>query len=141
MNGPDLKRFEIFQELSEEEREALCEILEERVLDDGETLFYEGDDAEAMVLVTAGTLHLSSSKCAEPGTAPAPATVGEFSLFGFGVRETCAISQGTTTVMQIRREDFRRFVDDEPRAALRLAEAVMGELASRARAAVSEGSR
>ena len=141
MNGPDLKRFTIFQELSEEEREAISEMFEERVLDDGETLFYEGDDAEALVLVSAGTLVLSSSKCAEPGTAAAPAAVGEFSLFGFGVRETCAISQGTTTVMQLRREDFRRFVDDEPRAALRLAEAVLAEISARARAVVGEASR
>ncbi len=129
MKTSELKRFRILQELSEEERELIEEILEERGLADGETLFAEGDEAEFLVLVSNGALVLTSRE--EQGVALPGTSLGECALFSFGMRRVRAVSQGSTIVWLLRREDFRRLVDDYPRTAFRIAEAVLGEVSSR----------
>ncbi len=52
-----------------------------------------------------------------------------------------ARSEGATTVWLLRREKFRRFVEDMPLAAFRIAEAILGEVAGRSRRAVGVGNR
>ena len=96
MNAAELKRFRILQELSEEERESIEEILEERPLCDNETLFAEGDEAESLVLIETGELMISAGT--ESGVASAGATLGECALFAFGTRKVRAVSRGTTSV-------------------------------------------
>ncbi len=130
MNASELKRFRILQELSEDERELVEEILEERPLADNETLFAEGDEAESMVLIGTGALALTGG--AESGVAEAGMSMGECSLFSFGTRKVRAVSRGATTVWLLRREDFHRLVDDHPRTAFRIAEAILREISLRA---------
>lgn len=129
MRTSELKRFRVLQELSEEERELVEEILEERALCDNETLFAEGDEAEFLVLVSEGKLVLTAGS--ESGAATAGTSFGECALFAFGTRKVRAVSEGTTTVWLLRREDFRRLVDDHPRTAFRVAEAVLSEISAR----------
>lgn len=133
MNAAELKRFAVLQELSEEERESIEEILEERSLAANETLFAEGDEAESLVLVESGELILAAGR--ESGFAKAGTSLGELSLFSFGTRKVRAVSRGTTTVWLLRREDFRRFVEDHPHTAFRVAEAILKTIAERAREA------
>ena len=134
MKTSELKRFRILQDLSEEEREVVEEILEERPLSDNETLFTEGDEAEFLVLVHSGTLVISNSS--ETGVAEGGTSIGESSLFSFENRKVSAVSRGQSSVWLLRREDFRRLVDDHPRTAFRVAEAVLAEITGRVKRVV-----
>lgn len=125
-----LKQFKLFTEFSEEEREALLDVLAERVLPDGKSAFREGTEGEGLVLLTQGRLIVKSKRTgAVLGTFEAPAHLGAASLFSFGKRETTAIADGPAKIEVLARSGLPRLADDAPRAAFRLAEAVAGELA------------
>lgn len=139
MNASELKRFAILQELSEDEREGLSEVLEEVPLAQNETLFAEGDEADYLVLVGTGELRIKQGR--EMGRAKAGVSLGELSLFTFGNRQVSAESVGATTVWLLRREEFRRYVEDMPAAAFRIAEAILSEVAGRSRRAFGGAGR
>jgi len=134
----DLKRFALFADLGEGEREELASLLEERDLSTGETLFDEGDDADALLLVLEGRLELRSRRRAEPLSIGAGEVLGGLALFAVGCREVSAVGGEPTALRLLRREDFLRFAEDQPRAAFRIAAALVADVAQHARAAVSE---
>ena len=72
----------------------------------------------------------------ESGVAKAGTSLGELALFAFGTRQVTAVSPTGAQVLLLRREEFRRFLEDVPRAAFRIAEAVLAEVADRAREAL-----
>lgn len=134
MTPKDLKPFEVFSELSDGECETLLGFLENRDLSHGETLFAEGDEAESLVLIVRGELGLTDPT-GERGVLYSGESFGEFALFSFGQRALTATSRGKSEVWLLRREDFRRLIDDYPRTAFRIAERVLEETADRVRAA------
>ncbi|MCR9093659.1 MAG: cyclic nucleotide-binding domain-containing protein [bacterium] len=130
MRASQLKHFALLAEFSEEEREALADLLEERSLPDGKSAFREGAEAEGMVLLSEGRLKLKSKRTgAVVGVLEAPAHLGAASLFAFGKREVTALADGGATIHLLSRTGLPRLADDSPRAAFRLAEAVAAELA------------
>jgi len=128
--SPDaLKHFGLLAELSEEDREILAEILEERTLLDGKSAFREGAEADGLVLLQSGRLKLKSRRAGDViGTLEAPQHLGAASLFAVGKREVTALAQGPTTILLLSRSGLARLLEDAPRAAFRIAEAVAGEL-------------
>lgn len=129
MNPDDLKHFSLMAEFSEEDREALAEMLEERVLPNGKSAFREGSEAEGLVLLEKGRLKLKSGRrggviC----SLQAPEHLGAASLFAFGKREVTALADGACTIWVLPRSGMARLLNDAPRAAYRLAEATAGEL-------------
>lgn len=129
MNPEDLKQFSLLVELSDEEREFVAELLEERKLPDGKSAFREGSEGEGLVLLEAGHLKLKSRRTgSEVGVLEAPAHLGAASLFRLGNREVTAIADGPSTIWTLSRSGLSRLLDDSPRAAFRLAEAVASEL-------------
>jgi CRP-like cAMP-binding protein len=126
----DLKRFALFAELSEEEREVVCELLEERKLADSKTVFRERAEADGLVLLASGRVRLESRRADGPiDYVDAPEHLGALSLFVLGRREVTAISEGASTVWLLPRSAMSRLLEDAPRAAYRLAEAVVDGLA------------
>jgi len=126
----ELKKFQLLTEFSEEDREALTELLEERTLPDGKSVFREGMEGEGLVLLCKGRLNLKSKRTGSiVGVLEAPAHLGGASLFSFGKREVTALADGPALVQTLSRTGLPRLADDAPRAAFRLAEAVAGELA------------
>jgi NTE family protein len=134
----ELKRFAIFADLGEGEREELAALLEERDLSAGETLFEEGDDADALLLVLDGRLELRSRRRAEPLSIGAGETMGGLALFAVGTRAVQAMGAEPTALRLLRREDFLRFAEDQPRAAFRIAAALVADVAQHAREAVAD---
>jgi CRP-like cAMP-binding protein len=137
VNAAALKEIAPFAELSEDEREELAALLEARELSPGETLFVEGDDADALVVVREGALALSSRRARETWEAGAGSVVGALSLFAVGVRETTASGAGRADLRLLRRDAFLRLAEDNPRAACRIAMAITAELAAHARLAIA----
>ncbi|MGB0619901.1 MAG: cyclic nucleotide-binding domain-containing protein [Myxococcota bacterium] len=130
MKAPQLKRYALLAEFSEEEREALAGLLEERALPDGKSAFREGAEGEGMVLLSEGRLKLKSKRTGTVvGVVEAPAHFGAASLFAFGKREVTALADGDATIHLLPRTALPRLADESPRAAFRLAEAVAAELA------------
>lgn len=141
MSDPEaeIKRFALFGDLAESEREELAEVLEPRELRDGETLFQQGNEADALLLLVDGRLDLSSHQADEQVQVGAGTALGALSLLAVGTREVTAIAAGSARVLLLRREDYRRLVEDSPRTACRLVEAIAAQAASDIRQALAAG--
>lgn len=130
MRASELKRFGLLSALTEEDREALAELLEERRVADAKSVFREGSGGEGLVLLAHGQLNLKSkSHGGYVGSVSAPDHLGAISLFSVGTREVTAVAEGECTIWELSRSGLSRLADDAPRAAFRLAEAVMTEVA------------
>ncbi len=130
IDGNDLKRFAPFAEFSESERDALADLLDVRRLPDGKSAFREGAESEGLILLASGSLRLKSRRSGvELGVLAAPAHLGGASLFALGQREVTALAEGPATILILSRGALPRLVDEAPRAAYRLAEAIAAELA------------
>lgn len=138
MRARDLKRFPLLAELVDEQYEELAACLEPRFLSADETLFEEGEEAESLVLVAAGTLRISSSRTQETSLLTAGAALGGLALFAVGTREVTAVATEAAGVLLLSRSDYRRLAEDSPHLAWRLAEGILAEVASDCRAALSE---
>lgn len=140
MSAAPLKRFALFADLGDTEREDLAELLEERDLSPRETLFAEGEESDALVLVLSGRVEIAA-QCSRERLAIGPGgTIGALALFSVGLREGEAVGTEASELRMLRREDFLRFAEDHPRAAFRIAAAVAAEVAQHARAALSQRS-
>jgi len=132
-----LKRYSLFAELTEDEREAVAALLEERRLAEGKSAFREGTESEGLVLLESGRLKLRSARTRSVvGTLEAPDHLGAASLFALGKHEVTALADGPCVIHTLSRSALSRLVDDAPRAAFRVAEAVAAELAGLARQGV-----
>lgn len=137
MSPDDLKRYSLLAEFSEDDRDALADLLEERKLPNGKSAFREGADGEGLILLTQGRLKLKSKRTGNVvGVLEAPAHLGAASLFAFGKREVTALADGPAMIQVLPRSGLPRLAGDAPRAAFRLAEAVACELACLARHAL-----
>jgi CRP-like cAMP-binding protein len=132
----DLKRFALFNDLDEDERDDLAALLEERDLSPGETLFDAGDEADALLLVARGRVDLSQRGRGEKLAVGAGDWFGGLALFAVGSRGVDAAGAERSELWLLRREDFLRFAEDHPRAAFRIAAALMTDVAQHARAAL-----
>lgn len=128
--SPDvLKRFALLVEFSDEEREFLAKVLEKRELPNGKSAFREGSEGEGLVLLEKGCLKLKSRRTGNlVGVLEAEDHLGAASLFALGNRELTALADGPCTIWTLSRSGLSRLLDDSPRAAFRLAEAVSAEL-------------
>lgn len=134
--GAQLKGFSLFADLGDAEREDLAELLEERDLSVRETLFAEGEEADALVLVLSGRVEIESPRSRERLSIGAGGTIGALALFSVGLREGEATGAEPSEVRLLRREEFLRFAEDHPRAAFRIAAAAAAEVAQHAREAL-----
>jgi CRP-like cAMP-binding protein len=135
-----LKEFAIFADLSDGEREEIAELVEERRLSRGETLFHEGDEADALALVVDGQVQLSSRRAGENAAVGAGSVLGSLALLAVGTREASVVGAEKSSVLLLRREDFLRLAEDSPRTACRVAMAIAADVASLVRLAFAAGS-
>ena len=129
----ELKGFALLAELSEEERELVAELLERHAFDDGEQMFAEGQESEGLVLVEEGAMLLTSKRAGALGQVVAGESLGAVSLVSVGAREATAVASGATRIAVLSRESFRRLTDDAPRAACRILEGALIDLAAAVR--------
>jgi CRP-like cAMP-binding protein len=134
VSAVDLKRFALFEELSEEEREVLAEEIEGIELEPGDVLFREREEASGLLLVIEGRVRLESSRAGALGSVGPGTALGAVSLVAVGPREASAVADSACRVLLLRRSAFRRLVEDAPRAACRLAEAIACDAATLLRA-------
>ena len=133
MKPGNLKRFPLLVEFDEEDRACLCQLLEPLSLAEDEIVFGEGDEADSLFLITQGRVRIHSADCGELGTLSNGSSLGAMSLMTIGSREATASAESDCELLVLTRSDFRRLVDDAPRTACRLAEAVIALMASELR--------
>ena len=137
MSERDLKRLQLLAELHDEDREVIAARLEPLSLEAGSVVFDEGEPGEGALFLVEGEIRLGSSRT--PGTSllgPGSA-LGALALATAGPREARAETTSRCELLVLRRSAFRRFCDDEPRAACRLLEAILRETTRLGRAALA----
>jgi CRP-like cAMP-binding protein len=128
MTGAELKGLPCFADLSEEEREAFAEALQEVSLEAGEEVFREGEEAEGMLVVLSGQLRVERDAGALRGSVGPGTVLGALSLVAPGPREASAVAERASRVLWLPRSAYRRVAEDAPRAACRFLEHVLADL-------------
>ena len=129
MTPADLKRFSLLSELSEEDRDDLFEQLEPLSVRKGRSIFRETAEADGLVLIVSGSVRLESSRRDDLGTLGAGSILGTAALLSMGRREVTAKTEEPCELLLLARTSYRRLVEDHPRAACRLTEAIAADLA------------
>lgn len=134
----DLKRFAPFAELAEEELELLEDLLESVRLARGQQLLREGTEGEGLVLVAEGALRLETAQDGPLGRCEAGSVFGGLSLASVGPRAVTAIAEELSQVRILSRTAFHRLTEDAPRAACRILEATLRDVAEALRSGLPQ---
>jgi CRP-like cAMP-binding protein len=129
VTGADLKRYTLLSEFTEDERDSLAELLEEQHVFQGRAVFREGEEADGLVLLTAGTLRVEREGLGELSALEAGSAIGGISLLVLVKRECSVLAEIECDILRLRRQAYRRLVEDAPRTACRLNEGLVRELA------------
>ena len=129
MSFRDLKQFAPFAELHEEELELLEELLESKRLVRGQPLQREDGEGEGLVLVDSGCLRFETRDEGVLGRLGPGGAFGGLSLAALGSRAAAAVAEEETHLRVFSRSAFHRLADDSPRAACRILEATLREVA------------
>lgn len=113
-----LNKTEIFRHVSLAHLENLSRAIETVALDDGQTLFNQGDEGDAMYLVEAGGVDIFTryqdgreerQRTFGPGD-----VVGEFALLDGAPRSASARANGPARLLRLQRQVFMRFISSRP---------------------------
>ena len=116
-----LKTIPLFESLEQDDLTALAGKLRESKIEAGTTVFSQGDEGDAMYLITDGAVDIVA------GTGKQRVTVaslfkqqyfGELSLLDGAPRSATAVAARETSVLALDRDDFVEFVKKRPDAAL-----------------------
>jgi CRP-like cAMP-binding protein len=137
VTSADLKRFSLLAEFSDEDREALFELLEPQAVRKGRSVYRETAEADGLVFILSGVVRLSGRYGDDLGLLGEGTILGGASLLTMGQREATAKAESDCQVLLLPRTAYRRLVDDYPRTACRLTEAVAADLAALLREALA----
>jgi CRP/FNR family cyclic AMP-dependent transcriptional regulator len=119
-----LQRSPLFRGLSPEILGRIAELATQRSYLSGEVVFMQGDPGDALYAVLTGKIRISAGTSVgrelflnimEPGD-----TFGEIALLDGGPRTASATAMNDSALVVIRRENFLRVLEREPRLALEL---------------------
>jgi CRP-like cAMP-binding protein len=129
VNPIELKGIPLLEDFSEDEREHLLDHLEAHNLSEGRVLFEEGTESDCLVLVLSGAVELETQEAGKVGRMAAGSALGGLSLVTPGRRGASAVAAGDCDLVSLDRGAFRRLMEDAPRVACKLLEALLREAA------------
>ncbi len=121
----------ICKSLSEAEVERVFGITEERTYQTGDVLFREGDLSEALMVIAQGRVEVTKQGklLSTLGTGD---VLGELSLFGgTHLRSATGTALAVTTVLRMPTRAFRRMLDAQELAALKIVNTLAHQMAER----------
>jgi len=130
-----LERIGIFGQLTDEDREELSKLIDERSVAAGETLFRAGDPGESLYIVCDGQMEISIRdhagqkivlNNAHPGE-----IFGELALLDQGARTATAVAATDVDLLELDRDDLLLMFKRAPDAAMHFL-AVMGHMTRKA---------
>jgi CRP-like cAMP-binding protein len=117
--GEVLKNFYLFTGVSSNDLDAIAAITERRAYTAGELLFSEGDIADALFIIEAGTVNIvPKGKEVVFATMGSGQGFGELAFFDRGTRPASASSCERGYVLRIPFEQFSKVLADRPDLAL-----------------------
>ncbi len=131
----DLADLSLLERCPETERTEIAAALESLWLEPGETLFREGDAADALFWLVEGCIALLREGTGEAAERGPGSALGALSLVIEGPRELSAETRSRCRVLRLSRESFAAIVERAPRAACRLLEGILREQAECERSA------
>jgi uncharacterized membrane protein len=130
-----LAQISLFQQLDDDERSVLANVMAEKQVTPGETLFRAGEPGDAMFVVQSGKVELFVKDKAGQKivlhTAEAGEFFGELSLLDGGSRTATAQIIEAGTLLMVDREDLQQLFRKRPDAALDML-AAMGRMTRKA---------
>ena len=126
----DPKLFPLLDGLREADLEVLFDVLEPRKLARGRKVFREGSEADGLVLLSSGRIEITAGRTGESFVLEPGAALGGLSLVAVGPRELTASTLEPCELWRLPRDHWHRLVEDHPRAACRLLEAILAEAAT-----------
>jgi CRP-like cAMP-binding protein len=127
-----LREFPLLEDITENDRRALGEYAREHRFDQGQEVFREGREADALLFVIEGRVRLER-KGEEIGFIDSGDVLGALSLFTIGTRKCDAVAEEPTRVLSLSRENYLRMRADDPAIALGLQEGILRSLAGAVR--------
>ena len=119
-----LATIDLFEHLSEEDSVRLAEVIDQRSLGAGETLFTTGEPGESLYVVRSGEVELFIKDTAGqkiPLTIASSGEVfGELALLDRSPRTATAIALADSTLLELDRDDLQMLFQKSPASALRL---------------------
>lgn len=116
----------LFRDLAEEVIDNIADLAVTRELTAGQILFSKGDPGDALYGVMSGRIRISagapSGKEVVLNTIEAGQVFGEIALLDGQPRTADAVAAVNSELMRIRRRDFTRYMESEPRLATHLLE-------------------
>jgi CRP-like cAMP-binding protein len=131
MASDDLRRIEAFADLSDEVLQTLRGVLDELVYVDGQQIFAEGDEGNAVYFIRDGYIRIEKRITAGGETTKTLAILdpgeffGEMSLFDGKPRSASAKAKGPVKVYRVTRGTFDRLLHEDYRSATALLFAVI----------------
>ncbi|HTR82373.1 MAG TPA: DUF1003 domain-containing protein [Bacteroidota bacterium] len=130
-----LARIPIFEKLSEADLEVLRSLWRHLTLKKGETLFRKGDAGSSMYIIEEGTIEISipsekDDKDIRISLLSQGEFFGELSLVDGLPRTAKAAADSDSSLLEMRRDDFLKFVADRPAVAI----SMISEMGKRLRA-------
>jgi CRP/FNR family cyclic AMP-dependent transcriptional regulator len=123
-----LAKNELFEQLTEEDRAQLAQVVDRRELAAGTTLFQAGEPGESLFVVSAGEVELFIKDTAGQKIVLTVARegeiFGELALLDRGARTATAIALVDTELLELDRDDLLLLFQKTPEAAVRLLAAV-----------------
>ena len=132
----DPSQFPLLAALQPEDVEALRPLLEARKLARGRWVCREGAEADGLLLLRSGKVEVSADRSQSTAVLEAGAALGGLSLVDVGPRELAARTLEACELWALPRSQWHRLVEDHPRTACRLLEAIVQQLATSLREAL-----
>jgi len=130
-----LRRIHLFADLTDRESDTILDLMHEKTLGKGDTVFHQGDSAGGMYLLLTGSVKIS--RTGRDGRDVTVAVLGEGNFFGEmslidgQPRSASATTAQATRLLVLDREHFQRYVLSQARIVAKM----LRELSKRLRAA------
>jgi CRP-like cAMP-binding protein len=126
-----LRKSEVFGALAHEDLSLLAPLLEPRTLEDGATLFEQGDEAREAFVVASGTLVVFDPRRSRRIAALGPGQViGEYGMFVEHERTFSAVAEGSVRLWSISYPILQRFLLAYPESVVSLMKQTVTRLLS-----------
>lgn len=123
----DLSTVDIFHSLPPEEVQSILPFVEKTSYNQGDTIFRQGDEGDALYLIREGNVNIVHSQT-PVATLSAGETFGEMAILTKETRTATATAETSVELYKIKQEDFQRLMAHSPRLSAAVKELLVRRL-------------